>query len=101
MILWAFADPPARNAWLTTAPLLEDTGLPLALMGIAVVFAALVLVALFIAALPRVLRYVAWVFPEKDPSAELGARATDAVEAPLIAAIAAALHRYSRNREQL
>ncbi len=39
----------------TLAPLSEDYGIPLAVMGILVVFLALVLVVVFITLLPRVL----------------------------------------------
>ena len=39
----------------TLAPLFEDYGIPLAVMGIFVVFMALVLVVVFITLLPRVL----------------------------------------------
>ena len=38
------------------APLLEDHGLPLAIMGVVVVFAALILVVLFITILPRIVK---------------------------------------------
>lgn len=43
---------------LTMKPLLEDTGIPLAIMGMLVVFLALVLVASFISLLPRMLSVI-------------------------------------------
>jgi sodium pump decarboxylase gamma subunit len=49
------------SAW---SPLLQETGLPLAIMGILVVFAALVLVSLFIALLPRAMELLKRVHPE-------------------------------------
>ncbi len=52
---------------LTFAPLLEDHGLPLAVMGILVVFVALLLVATFITLLPRILERIG---PREAPAEE-------------------------------
>lgn len=45
-------------------PLFEDTGLPLAVMGLTVVFAGLILVRVFIGTLPRLMNYLEHFFPE-------------------------------------
>ncbi|MEM9185091.1 MAG: OadG family transporter subunit [Planctomycetota bacterium] len=50
-------------------PLFEDTGITLALMGLLVVFAALLLVRVFIGLLPRMLGAVEQYVPEKAPAA--------------------------------
>ena len=46
---------PILAAEISWAPLWDDTGLPLAIMGMSVVFAALILVSLFIMWLPRLI----------------------------------------------
>jgi Na+-transporting methylmalonyl-CoA/oxaloacetate decarboxylase gamma subunit len=87
----------------TLAPLSEEFGIPLAVMGILVVFMALVLVVAFISVLPRVLALVS-SSPREEPIAVL---ATDEDELPeemlvvIAAAVAATLdkpHRIVRIR---
>ncbi len=51
----------------TLAPLMEEYGIPLAVMGVLVVFAALVLIIVFITILPRILAHV----PAHDATVEL------------------------------
>jgi len=87
----------------TTAPVFEETGLPLVVMGITVVFMALAFVVSFITVLPRLL---ARVFPEPQAKQSV-AHAADIDElseetvAVITAAVAATLlqpHRIVRIR---
>ena len=75
----------------TLAPLFTDDGIALAMMGISVVFAALVLVATVIILLPRVL---AKISPELAPQTEVRPSLADEeaeLSAELLAVIAAAV----------
>ncbi|MCO6457645.1 MAG: OadG family protein [Pirellulaceae bacterium] len=71
------ANLPAPITW---APLWEDTGLPLAVMGIAVVFVALTLVSLFIALLPRLIELLDRLHPVAEERGELAAGSSSAAE---------------------
>ena len=68
----------------TTAPLFEEHGIPLAIMGILVVFLALVLVVVFITLLPRVMNHSSAKTPEPLTLPE------DEMSPELVAVIAAA-----------
>ncbi len=59
-----FAEEASRGFRLQVEPLFEDTGIPLAIMGMVVVFAALVLVAVYVTVLPRFAQYLESRFPE-------------------------------------
>lgn len=61
---------PITPAPITFAPLWDDTGLPLAVMGMAVVFVALSLVSLFIALLPRLIELLDRLHPVADERGE-------------------------------
>ncbi len=52
-MLWAQSDSQPLFQW-TLAPLFEDYGIPLAIMGVLVVYLALTLIILFISLLPRI-----------------------------------------------
>ena len=95
---------------VTLAPLLNDHGIPLAVMGMSVVFLALLLVGLFIAALPRVVAILHRFHPDKaaEPERKKAKKpAKDASELPeetvvvIAAAVAAVIggpHRVVRIR---
>jgi sodium pump decarboxylase gamma subunit len=51
----------------TLEPLMEDSGVPLAIMGILVVFSALIMVVVFITLLPRVMARLG----DKDPDSAI------------------------------
>jgi sodium pump decarboxylase gamma subunit len=68
----------------TLAPLLEDYGVPLAVMGVLVVFLALVLVVIFITLLPRVL-------PHAEPATSLDPTAEEELSEETLAVITAAV----------
>ena len=53
--LWTGANPDRLLGQLDWQPLFEDQGIPLAIMGLFVVFAALVLVRVFIGTLPHII----------------------------------------------
>ncbi len=75
----------------TLAPLFRDEGLPLAVMGIFVVFVALVLVAGAITLLPRVLEKIS---PELSPKTDMPPSLADEdleLSGELLAVIAAAV----------
>ncbi|QEG00776.1 Oxaloacetate decarboxylase, gamma chain [Stieleria maiorica] len=72
------------------APLTEEHGIPMAIMGIVVVFSALVLIVVFITVLPRLVA----PFIESQPAATPAARDDELPEEVLVviaAAVAAAL----------
>jgi sodium pump decarboxylase gamma subunit len=73
----------------TWEPLFEDYGIPLAVMGMLVVFVALVLLVIFLTILPRVLEWV----PAKSPrrAACLPAVAEDELSEETLVVIAAAV----------
>ena len=71
---WAFASPEQMLAQLDWQPLFEDQGLPLAIMGLFVVFAALTLLRIFIGTLPRIIAVLDLWFPagaEATPAASV------------------------------
>lgn len=68
-LLWAFASHEQLLAKLDWQPLFEDQGLPLAIMGLFVVFAALTLLRIFIGTLPRVIAVLDRWFPTTDGTA--------------------------------
>ncbi len=75
-------------------PLWEDHGIPLAIMGVVVVFAALVLVSTFIRFLPRIMSVVDTLFPQEKPappSPAPPAPAGDEIPEEMIAVLAAAV----------
>jgi len=91
-------DPPAESETeadadesfqFTLEPLGEDHGIPLAIMGILVVFMALILVALFIVALPRIMEWLDRMHPEQKPA--VAALANDELSEETVAVIAAAV----------
>ena len=55
----------------TSAPLWEEHGIPLAVMGILVVFSALVLIVAFITFLPRLLARIADVEPQQPAASPI------------------------------
>ncbi len=61
--VWAVASLEPRLAQLVWEPLFEDHGFPLAIMGLFVVFAALILVRIFIGTLPRIIAVLDRFFP--------------------------------------
>ena len=85
------------------APLLEDYGISLAVLGVLVVFLALSLVVAFITVLPRLIRFI----PARQPLASpLRAANTDELPEETLVVIAAAAaeiihhpHRVVRSRE--
>ncbi len=60
---WAVASPERMLAQLDWQPLFEDHGIPLAIMGLFVVFAALLLLRIFIGTLPRIIAVLDRMFP--------------------------------------
>lgn len=60
-----FAEEASRPFDIQLQPLFRDTGIPLAIMGMLVVFAALVLVSVYVSLLPRFADYLAQRFPER------------------------------------
>jgi sodium pump decarboxylase gamma subunit len=85
------------EGWLsriTVEPLFEDYGIPLAIMGIVVVFAALVLVSAFITLLPRLMAALDYLHPEQkepQPAAAKQPDAEDELSEELMVVIAAAV----------
>jgi len=73
----------------TLAPLFEDHGIPLAVMGIMVVFLALVLVVVFITLLPRVL--APSLGKASEASAPVLAASDDELPEEILVVIAAAV----------
>lgn len=91
-------------------PLFEDHGIPLAIMGLFVVFSALVLVRVFIGLLPRIMAVLDHLFPEQTKTLESHAVSTeassDALPDEILAIIAAVVadtvrepHRIVHTRE--
>ena len=87
-----------------------DTGFPLAIMGLVVVFAALILVRVFIGTLPRLMAVLHHLFPEeRDATQEESAdsqqdtdeipEAVLAVISAVVADIVGARHRIVRTRQ--
>ncbi len=78
----------------TLRPLLEDHGIPLAVMGILVVFGVLVLVIAFISLLPRTMEVLSRGFPEKQehqPAAAKQPKGEDELPEEMLVVIAAAV----------
>ncbi|MHB1193650.1 MAG: hypothetical protein ACYC6F_11445 [Longimicrobiales bacterium] len=69
--------------------IVEGQGVPIAIVGMAIVLAALAIIASSIAVMPRVLRWVAIVLPEPAPQV---ARSSGDDQAALAAVAAAAFH---------
>ena len=75
-------------------PLWEDYGFPLAIMGLLVVFAALILLRVFIGFMPRFLKILDQFFPENSEGAHTAKviqAAADEIPEEVIAVIAAAV----------
>jgi sodium pump decarboxylase gamma subunit len=75
----------------TLQPLFEDHGIPLAVMGVLVVFLALVLVVAFITLLPRVLAKIPQQQPEPSDSFATLATADEELSEEMLIVIAAAV----------
>lgn len=78
---------------LDFAALLKDTGLPLMVMGIFVVFMALILLIAFITWLPRLIEILARFHPEEEdePTAAAKPVPSDELSEELVVVIAAAV----------
>ena len=80
--------------------IIDSDGLGISVTGICIVFAALILISLFIASLPHVLAALASILPpevEHHAAAKAGTKSNDHDEA-VVAAIGFALH--SRHRKK-
>ena len=97
-------------AQLNWEGLFTDYGIPLAIMGLLVVFSALLLVRVFIGLLPRIMAMLDRLYPEKTEEHDLHAAATevadeeipDEILAVIAAAVAATVrepHRIVHTRE--
>ena len=75
----------------TTKPLLEEHGIPLAVMGILVVFSALILVVTFITLLPRVLALFAADEQQESATAPLLDVGDDELPEQILVVISAAV----------
>ena len=75
--------------------IIDGQGISIAITGMVIVFFALCLISLFIAALPRILNWVAllWPEPEGDYGHGPSPETSDAVSDEIVAAIAVTLHR--------
>ncbi len=76
--------------------IIDGQGISIAITGMVIVFFALSLISLFIAALPRILNRVALVWPEPEEHNGYGSaspQAPDAVSDEIVAAIGVTLHR--------
>lgn len=86
------AEPALRLVW---DPLFEDYGLPMAIMGIMAVFAALVLVSTFIAYLPRAMDLLDRLFPPEEAAAKAPTPAAkpdkDEIDEEIVVVLAAAV----------
>ena len=97
------------RAQIDWQPLFEDTGIPLAIMGLFVVYAALIIVRIFIGLLPRVMAFLDHLYPEhveaahhapvQKPSANEIPDETLAVIAAAVAATICEPHRIVHTRE--
>ena len=109
MSLSNFELPLAQIDW---SPLWEDHGIPLAIMGLVVVFAALTLLRVFIGSLPRIMAILDHYFPEEaealpgvsqPPQAQSQTNGiSDEIVVVIAAAVAATIsepHRIVRTRE--
>lgn len=92
---------------LQLSPLFEDSGIPLAVMGILVVFAALLLISLFINVLPRLMEALERFHPEqKEHKPQVDSKAKSELPEETLVVIAAAVaesldrpHRIVHTRE--
>lgn len=102
-------DDAAESSAFSLDPLYQDTGLPLAAMGLLVVFAALILVRVFIGTLPRLMAILEHFFPEAEHPAHAAPapeEASDEIPEHVVAIIAAVVtdmvgvrHRILRTRQ--
>jgi Na+-transporting methylmalonyl-CoA/oxaloacetate decarboxylase gamma subunit len=79
-------------AQLNWQPLFEDHGFPLAIMGLFVVFSALMLVRIFIGTLPRIVAALDHFFPDQQHAPQSAAQhkaTTDEIPDEILAVIAA------------
>lgn len=82
--------PPAMVGWFHV---MQDQGIPIAVTGMLIVFAALVLISLFIAALPQLLAIIAKVLPEEPEHAAPQDRSPSLIpDEAVLAAIGFVLH---------
>ena len=96
-------------AQLDWQPLFEDHGIPLAIMGFVVVFAALILVRIFIGTLPRIMAVLDRYYPEQHDGHHAHAPSKsdpDEIPSEIVAVIAAVVadmvkepHRIVHTRE--
>lgn len=103
--LIAAADVAAKPFELTWEPLWDDLGLPLALMGITVVFLALVAITSFISNLPRLMSWIERLSPRAKPEPAV-TKPVDELSEELVAVLTAAVetvlgpgHRVIRTHE--
>ncbi|MBS10735.1 MAG: hypothetical protein CME19_03920 [Gemmatimonadetes bacterium] len=74
--------------------IIDGQGIPIVITGMVIVFFALTLISLFIAALPRILERIAQRWPEPEGHHHSAPAAAQAgVTDDVVAAIAVALHR--------
>ncbi len=106
--LWTGANPDRLLGQLDWQPLFEDQGIPLAIMGLFVVFAALVLVRVFIGTLPHIITTLDRFFPVAEESAPNAAvpKVAEGIPEEIVVVIAAAVamtlrvpHRIVHTRE--
>ena len=74
--------------------IIQAKGFGIAITGLTIVFAALVLISLFIALLPRLMEALSAIFPEEHAEA---APARAVMDEELVAAIGFALHQRKTN----
>lgn len=85
-------DTDAGFSGIQLKPLFEDSGIPLAVMGILVVFAALMLISLFIALLPRLMAALERFHPEqKERKPQVDSKAKTELPEEILVVIAAAV----------
>ncbi len=76
--------------------IIDGQGINIAITGMVIVFFALSIISIFIAALPKILKWVAVYWPETDEHAVIGSAlpaTTRVVSDELVVAIAMTLHR--------
>ena len=106
----SLSNPTMLLAQIDWQPLREDHGIPLAIMGLVVVFAALTLLRVFIGLLPRIMAILDYYFPEESevlpgssqPAQPPASAIPDEVVVVIAAAVAATIsepHRIVRTRE--
>ena len=87
----AAAAPAEESFSFSLEPLWHDKGVPLAIMGMTVVFIALLAISTFISQLPRVMSWIDGVAPQTKPAPVAKLAAKKEEDAELIAVIAAAV----------